>query len=272
MPRPPRLTKTADTFTRPDEPIAALVRDFQMTPFDYFCEQELHAHFFGQCRNAFPEHRTHEGIYLKAFHCQYETIWRYTGGDRFAQRQRNSGSTATFDFAVLQPYFIEHSDYLTAMNKDEQRRTQVRLPQQIETYYGWSPVQAAIEIKMAAFRNALEITEGDVNRLEGRMLTACCKLAQERIRQAYIVVLSHGPLPDLPRAQAMVATCLQLHEARYPGEHLRVLVATPTQTILGGDWPEDVEFPNVASQGGWPVPRQEEVRSGPGGPPHNLSQ
>ncbi len=248
---------------RPDEQIAALLRDFQKAPQDFFCQQELHAHFYSLGRHALStRYPTTDGIPVNAFHCQYETIWRYASGDRFATRNRDHGSTAMFDFAVLQKYFIEHSDYLTAMNKDEQRRAKVRLPQQIETFYGFSPVQAAIEIKMAAFRNALEVTEGDINRLEDRMLTACCKLAQERIRQAYVVGLSHGPLPDLPRAQATVATCLQLHQARYPERHISVLVATPTQTVLGGDWPEDVEFPNVASQGGWPVPGKTKNKKG----------
>ncbi len=170
----PMLRHLADPPGRPDEQIAVLVRDFQEAPHDFFCEQELHAHFYRLGYDAYPtKYPTTDGNSVTAFRHQYETIWRYSSGDRFAQRRRGSGSTATFDFAILQPYFIEHSDYLTAMNKDEQRRAKVRLPQQIETFYGNSPVQVAIEVKMAVFRNALEVTEGDVNRLEDRMLTAC---------------------------------------------------------------------------------------------------
>ena len=267
----PVLRHLAVTPGRPDEQIAALVRDFQEAPHDFSCEQELHAHFYSLGRNAYPtKYPTTDRNHVTAFRYQYATIWRYTSGDRFTQRQHNSGSTATFDFAVLQKHFIENSDYLTVMNKDEQRRAKIRPPQKLETYYGWSPVQAAIEIKMAAFLKAMEVTEGDINRLEDRMLTACRKLAQERIRQSYVVGISHGPLPDLPRAQAMIATCLQLHRARYPDGSLSVLVATPTQTILGGDWAEDVEFPKVASQGGWPVSRNEDIRSEPGPGPDSV--
>jgi hypothetical protein len=264
MPRPPQLLKQADTPASPDERIAALVRDFQLTPLDFFCEPDLHAHFFGQCRNAFPEHRTHEGIYLKTFHCQYETFWRYPSGDRFAERRVDCGSTATFDFVVLRKEFIERSDYLIAINKNELQRKMVRRQPGAEAFDAYAPVQFAIEIKMATFRSAKEVTEGDINRLEDRMLTACRKLAQERVRQSYVVGISHGPLPDMPRAHAMVATCLQLHRARYPDGILSVLVATPTQTILGGDWAEDIEFPKVASQGGWPVSRNEDAGSEPG--------
>ena len=55
----------------------------------------------------------------------------------------------------------------------------------------------------------------------------------------------------------MVASCLQLYKARYPNGSLCVLVATPEQTVLGGDWPEEIEFPNVVVQKGWPVSNEE---------------
>jgi hypothetical protein len=64
---------------------------------------------------------------------------------------------------------------------------------------------------------------------------------------------SHGPQPDLSRAQAIVSMCLQLHQARYPNGQLGILIATPQLTVLGGDWSEQVEFPRVVFQRGWPV-------------------
>ena len=38
----------------PEQQIAALVRDFQNTPHDFFCEHELHAHFYRLGRDRMP--------------------------------------------------------------------------------------------------------------------------------------------------------------------------------------------------------------------------
>ena len=237
----------------PDKQIVALVRDFQQSPLECLHEKELHAKFFSLCRDAFAEYYTQDGQKVGAFRYQYETIWRYKQGDRFAQRHRNVGTTATFDFAILRGGFIQLSPYLTAANKDEQRRARLRCPPESEVIFTSFAVQCAVELKMASVHNALEATEGDVNRLEDRMLTACCKLAQEKVEQAYIVGLSRGPLPDLARAHSMVASCLQLHQARFPDGSVWLVVATPEQTVLGGGWPEGIEFPNVAVLDGRPV-------------------
>ena len=263
--------RQSDIPRNPDEQIAALVRDFQEASHDFLCEKELHAHFHRLGRDAYPKkYQTLDEQAMSPFRHDYETLWRYHSGDRFADRHRNSGSTATFDFALLQPYFIEHADYLTVGNKNEQQREMIRSLRPIPIYLGCSPIQAAIEIKMAARRNAHDVTAGDANRLEDRMLAACCKLAQERVGHAYVVGISHGLMPDLRRAQATVTTCLRLLQARYPDAHMCVLVATPTQTVLGGDWAEEVEWPNVVARGGWPVAQVEQAVREPGRPPHDL--
>ena len=233
----------------PDEPIVALVRDFQRSPLACHHEKELHAYFYSLCREAFTSvYASRDQQRVSAFHYQYETIWRYRRDDRFSQRYRNVGTTATFDFAVLRGGIIQRLPFLTVVNKTELARAELRCPPEIESRYTSAIVQCAIELKMVDVHDALETTEADVNRLEDRMLAACCKLAQERVKRVYILGLSRGPLPDLPRAQSMVANCLQLYQARYPDgkRKLCVLVATPEHTVLGGDWPQGLEFPNVA--------------------------
>ena len=249
----PGTVSPPDTPGSPDKQIVALVRDFQQAPYDCIDEKELHAKFFSLCRDAFPKYYTQDGQKVAAFRYQYETVWRYRQGDRFAQRHRNVGTTATFDFAILPGGFIRMFDYLTVANKDEQRRARLRCPPESEFLYTAWAVQCAIELKMASVHNALEATEGDVNRLEDRMLTACCKVAQEKVKQAYVVGLSRGPLPDLPRAHSMVASCRQLYQARYPDGNVCLVLATPKHTVLGGNWPEGIEFPNVAVLDGQPV-------------------
>ncbi len=82
------------------------------------------------------------------------------------------------------------------------------------------------------------------------MLTACCKLAKERTRQAYVVGLSHGPLPDPPRAQATVATCLQLHGARYWADEYEEAVRHGLPTTTQGKIFKPGVFTAVGNQAG----------------------
>ena len=161
---------------------------------------------------------------------------------------------------VLGQRFIGRSNYLAVASHNKQCREERPLSPEHEAYYDSFPssvVQCAIEVKMASLRDSLEISAPQVNQLEDSMLAACCKLAQEHIPNAYILGLSHGPLPDPSRAYQMVAGCLQLYSARYPAGCLRVAVATPTQTVLGGDWLEETEFPNLAFARGYPAGQEE---------------
>jgi hypothetical protein len=248
-----RLIDDMNTSGTPDEQIAALVSDFQHVPHDFFREEELHARFYSRGQKAFPKYSTHDGHEVSVFRYRYDTIWRYRRGDRFAQRYRTTGTTDTFDFVILRRHFIQRSQHLGVLNRDESRRASLRCPHQEEPFYTCGPVQNAIELKMASLQYAAEVTEGDLNRLEDRMLLSTRKVAMERIQQAYVLGFSQGPAPDLARAHSMVASCLQQHQTLYPDGRLLVLVATPTQTVLGGDWPEDVEFPNVVVRSGWPT-------------------
>jgi hypothetical protein len=241
----------------PDEPIAALVRDFQQRPLECLHEPELHAKFYLTCRSQFPNCSTQDQQVVAAFRYQYETIWRYRQGDRFSQRYRNVGTTAIFDFVVLRGSHVHQFPFLTVVNKIEKERNKLRGPPGLESRYTSGIIQCVIELKMVNVQDALETTEADANRLEDRMLASCCKLGQERPKRAYVVGLSRGPLPDLSRARSMVANCLQLYKSRYPGGSLCVLVATPEQTILGGDWPQELEFPNVAVLDDLPVSNED---------------
>jgi len=248
-----RLIQDMNTSGTPDEQIGALVSDFQHVPHNFFREEELHARFYSRGHATFPKYSTYDGQEVSTFRYRYDTIWRYRRGDRFAQRYRRAGTTDSFDFVILRRYFIQRSQHIAVLNRDESRRASLRCPHQEEPFYTCGPIQYAIELKMAPLRYDPEVTEGDLNRLEDRMLLSTRKVAMERIKQAYLLGFSPGPAPDLPRAHCMVASCLQQHQSLYPDGQPRVLVATPTQTVLGGDWPEDVEFPNVVARDGWPT-------------------
>jgi len=259
----PGAVVPAETRGNPDEPIIALIHDFQQFPLECLHERELHAKFYSMCRSAFPAIcTTLDKVKVAAFHCQYETIWRYRQGDRFSQRYRGVGNTATFDFAVLRIGNIRLLPFLTVVNKTEEGRARLRCSPKEEFLYSSRLIQCAIELKMADVHSVLETTEADVNRLEDRMLSSCCKVAQERVRKAYILGLSRGPLPDLPRAQSMIDNCLQLYQSRYPKGSLCVLVATPEHTVPGGDWPEGLEFPNVANPNDVPVSNDDTSSTG----------
>jgi hypothetical protein len=143
------------------------------------------------------------------------------------------------------------------VNKIEKERKKLRCPLGLESRYTSGLIQCVIELKMVNVQDALETTEADANRLEDRMLASCCKLGQEKPKRAYVVGLSRGPLPDLSRARSMVANCLQLYKSRYAGGSLCVLVATPEHTVLGGDWPQELEFPNVAVLDDLPVSNED---------------
>ena len=253
-----QIMKAQATPGNPEAQIAEIVRIFQETPYDFFSEPELHARFYSLCRDKFPTFKTSDGKSVAAFRCQYETVWRYQRGDRFSDRYHDRGTVSTFDFVVLRRGFILYSTYLTVLNKTEPLRTEFRTPPGKDQFYTSLPTQQAIELKLAHVQDKLEISEGQINRLEDRLLAACCKLAQERVPHAYIIGLSQGPQPDWPRANSMVDACLRLYKARYPDGEISVCVATPEQTLLGGDWLEEVEFPKVTIAKGWPVGNDEE--------------
>ena len=156
----PRVPRPKDTPGNPEAQIAELVRVFQENPYDFFCEPELHAKFYSLCRDKFPTFPTPDGKRVAAFRCQYGTVWRYQAGDRFAERSRNRGSTSTFDFVVLRHSFIFRSTFLKILNKDEQTRSELRPPLELEPRYKSEPVQHAIELKLAAIAGTLEVSEG----------------------------------------------------------------------------------------------------------------
>jgi len=234
-------------------PSFAATDSFQEAPLDCFCPAELHASFYLGCRDAFPIYRTRDGYPVAAFRAQYLTVWRYQDGERYAQRYRSRGKPGTLDFVVLREEFIVRSDLVTVLNGAEHHRNELRPSTAQQSSCSSWPVQCAVELKMAQFRDELAIDEGEANRLEIAMMDASCKLAQERVEKAYVVGISPGLIPDLPKASGIVSLCLQMFESRNRRGHLGVVLATAGGTVVGGDWSEELEFPNVAISGGWPV-------------------
>jgi hypothetical protein len=234
-----------------DQQIAALVTDFQQTPGTFFCEEELQAEFYSRCRGEFPAYPTFDQQQVATFRYKYRTSLRYRSGDRFAEGHASKGSFTAFDFVLLRRESVSCAPYITIAN-NEARRLYPSGTLLVPSEAQWA-VQAAIELKLVAFQEDRTTSEAAVNRLEDRMLTACCKFAQERVGSGFIVGLSFGPLPDLARAQGIVSSCLQLYQSRRPESSLSVLVATPSQTVVGGDWHERAAFANVVASGGWPT-------------------
>lgn len=261
MPRPPRVQPAPIKDTSVEDQIVTLVRDYQSSWQDFFCEAELHAHFYHQCRAAFPRYRNKDGIETTSIHHRYETFWRYVDGDRFAKRHQSLGDYATFDFVFLRDVFIQTSSLRGLTNRYEPAKALARNYPGTDMQTRDIAIVCAIEIKLASPGEDGEVDRYDINRLEDRMLDAVRKIAAERIQRAFIVGLSQGPPPDLSRAQAIVAMCMQLHSARYPEGNLSVAVATPQQTVLGGEWSEEADFPRVVAQRGWPVLQADQQRA-----------
>ena len=80
----------------PDEPIATLVRDFQQAPHSFFCERELHAHFYCVARDAFP--------------C-WETIERVARGGPNAIFLMEDHTFEHFMQAIFLPVLLDRSRY-----------------------------------------------------------------------------------------------------------------------------------------------------------------
>ena len=148
------------------------------------------------------------------------------------------------------------SNYLGVMNDvGRQEREQCSTVGQAAAPARFHPygVQCGIELKLAAVRQSMAVSGFEVERFENSLLAACCKLAKECVDHAYVIGLSHGPQPDAMRAYTIIGACMQLYASRRCRGPIYFALATPTHTVLAGDWSEEIEFPNVVFAGGYPA-------------------
>jgi hypothetical protein len=208
--------------------IQQLVSDFYVRPHDFFHEQELHTHFYGLCREKLGTEVTSDHCEVSLFRHEYETIWRYSRKkNKYGKRydQGRGTKAGTFDFAILSREFVKTNSYLTVVNKDEDRRANLRTTHARDRC---SPaIDIGIEFKMAHLAKSLRVRRGDVNKLSEGMLIDARKLAHERVKLGYLLGFSHGPLPSNEQAEEITKTCRAEFETISPEGQLRILLASP---------------------------------------------
>ena len=201
-----------------------LFSDFQRRPREFFHERELHAHLYSLAREPLGTLATSDGVEIHRLRYEYDSIWRYVGDDGYKARHSNAGKTCNLDFAILRDDFVKGHDHLDIVNKDETRRKEIRSQAEDEDF---SPaIDAAIEFKMAFVTRNPTVGPNEIGL--NAILQDCRKLAQERVRNGYILVFSHGPSPDERQAQEIITACNIEFAAIHPKGTLNVYVVTPT--------------------------------------------
>jgi hypothetical protein len=205
------------------EKIGRLVAEFQACPWEYFHEKDLHSRFAGLCHGAFGSAKpTDRDFEVDLFRQEYDTVWRYyrAGEKAFAERYAREGTTAALDFAVLSPEFVRTHEWLTVVNKDENRRASLRRANAPNP-----AIDIGIEFKMIHFRTTDFVQESDVTTLRKGMLEDCRKLRLEAMPFAFLIGFSHGIRPSVAEVAQIEAAC-QEEYAQYNGSgSLRVMVA-----------------------------------------------
>ena len=235
----------------------------QENPYEFFCEPELHAKFYSLCRDKFPTFDTPDGKRVAAFRSQYDTVWRYQAGDRFAERPPGTAALSRPRLRGTPPKL--HQSFVLPNGPGTRMSDfgwSTRLQPEQEPRYKSEPVQAGHRAEASGHvQNLLEVSEGQVNRLEDRLLASCCKLAQERVGHAYIIGLSHGPLPDTrgPVAWSSVA-CRRTRPATLQGRSPSVW-RHPANASWAETGARNVEFPKVTESEDWAVVKQEDLAS-----------
>ena len=223
--------------------MALLIQQFAEDPYQLFHENEVHAVFFGLTREpvgaATP--RNHQRPVHLLRH-EYDTIWRYSNQEGFRTRFADQGTTACLDFAVLKEEFITANDLLTVINKDENRRKALRRQATGQDCIDSPAIHAGVEFKMLHVRTAIEVM-GDEGFVK-EMHRDSRKLGLEGIAHAYVLGLSHGPWPEQRYAATIASECRQCYQTYKLDGSIRVLVATPAQTTLLGNWTDSNLFPN----------------------------
>lgn len=131
-----------------EKQISVLVTRYQASPFAYFSEWELHAEFFGLCRQLFGAAKPlGDDFELTLFRYEYNTTWRYSrreGPGAFSTRSHNRGKAGSLDFVILRREFVEKNSLCCVVNKHEPLRKALRRQ-------GWpsTALSVAIEFKMA---------------------------------------------------------------------------------------------------------------------------
>ena len=212
--------------------IRELVKIFQANPKNIFHEKQLHSIFYYICHGQFGSVLTQDNYGpVELFRQEYNSIYRYSRHDAppFSKRYVDGTPTisgriphsAEFDFVILNKKFVASHELLTVINKDEVRRRHLRTEKQTQA------IDIGIEFKMAHIRSSLNVNPGEINILIRGMLEDARKLALERIPEAFLVGLSHGPLPDEEEAQNIVTICQEEYGHYNDIDNLRVAIATP---------------------------------------------
>ena len=160
--------------------MVAFAYEFVAAPLSFFCERELQATFFGQCRRKFGQATPADGgDSIDLFRHEYNTLWRYQrAGDAFSERLDGKGRAGALDFAILDRVFVTQSDRLVVINKHDQRRRDLRRSQGGKEFS--SAIAVGIEFKMIHVAARNEPTEAAVRRLRRGLMEDCRKLVPRK--------------------------------------------------------------------------------------------
>jgi hypothetical protein len=146
--------------------------------------------------------------------------------------------TGSLDFAILNAEFVRTTNLLTVINKHEPHRVPRR-------GMASNALDHAIEFKMAHIRETKIVSQRALKDLRTGVMEDCRKLAHEEPRQAYMLAFSHpnGPAPE----DAAFMLRQGLAEFARIGQRgsLAILLATPTDTYVSGNWMNASGFPNA---------------------------
>lgn len=222
--------------------IAELVQRFQADPLHYFSERELHGEFFGLCRGEFGMARPlGEKRDVPLFRHEYNTLWRHRRdkrGTSFETRSSTDGVAGSLDFAILNAEFVRANDLLTVINKHEPRRASRR-------NMAPNALDHAIEFKMAHIREAEIVSQRALKDLHTGVMEDCRKLAHEEPRQAFMLAFSHPNGPEPNDATFTLRQGLAEFARLWQHGSLAILLATPTDTYVSGNWRDASGFPNA---------------------------
>lgn len=220
--------------------MVAFAYEFVAAPLSFFCERELQATFFGQCRRKFGQATPADGgDSIDLFRHEYNTLWRYQrAGDAFSERLDGKGRAGALDFAILDRVFVTQSDRLVVINKHDQRRRDLRRSQGGKEFS--SAIAVGIEFKMIHVAARNEPTEAAVRRLRRGLKEDCRKLGHEAPRVAYMLAFSHSR--TVADAATMMATahdefsrCARERGAPTAGD-LRIAIVAREATYVRGLW------------------------------------
>jgi len=98
--------------------IRKAVNKFREHPCIFFSEMDIHSYLYYCLYSTRFESRTHDGVITSCLHKEYPTNFRYSKETMEDYGLSKKGVRGHFDFAVLNPHFIQENSIASVENKN----------------------------------------------------------------------------------------------------------------------------------------------------------